>query len=342
MTRGLMAGITLVFTLLGSVCLGQEVPANHKPLEFLESLVGNWRVVTTEGDKVISDGQEASEWILNKSCMKHVGWSQFEGSPAEYMFYTGWNPKTEKIYQWAVGATDSVYAIITRTGTYDATKRLWVSEHQTVLSDGSQDTTLVKVRFINDDKLTIDFVERRQGDKVLPDHRDVFTRAEKAAGPPLDDKPGPAYEHLKFLDSTIGKWRVEGELPDGSKWSGEEVNQWVFDKNSSLTKGWCQLTGSDSRIEYELLTGWEPVKKKIVTMAIGSKGWSATREATYNPQNRCLNIEQSAVHSSGDAASADIKVQFLGDDRLELKFSNRIHAGESLPDFQLNATKISP
>ncbi|MHB8898359.1 MAG: DUF1579 family protein [Thermoguttaceae bacterium] len=324
---------------LASLCQGQDTARSHEHLQFLDPLVGNWRVVTREGNKIVSDGQETSEWILKQNFLRSTGWSQYRGRQAEYEFCTGWNPKTNEVFQWAAGATDSVYSFMWRTGVYDPATRTWTAHQRTALSDGLEEGT-VKISLAEADKVRIDFLENRFNGKAMPDQYDTFTRAEPVAAPGLDANPGPGYEHIKFLAFSIGKWKLEGDLPDGL-YTGEEVNEWFLDKNFIRTKGWGQEAGQE-RVDYELLTGWDPAAKKVLMRYIGSDGQLATREGTYDAAKNCLTSKHAAVDASGVESTATVVEQYLDNDRFLLKFTDVTEAGKPQPDFQAKATRAGP
>ncbi|MGI6418835.1 MAG: DUF1579 family protein [Thermoguttaceae bacterium] len=321
------------------LCCGAEPGPTYEHIKFLEPMVGNWRVVTREGGKIVSDGQEASEWILNKSFMRHTGWSQYEGKPSQYEFFTGWDPKTKKVFQWAVGATDVGFGIMWREGTYDAAKRTWTARYRLELSDGGEETSLVNLKIVDDSKITIDFTERRLSGKPLADLHDTFTRAAAVAAAPFDSTPGAGYEHLKFLDFSVGKWKLEAALPDG-QYVGEELNAWVFDKNFIRTKGWGKIAGQE-RVDYELLTGWDPAKKKVFMRFIGSDGSVALREGTYDAEKNCLKSKHTAVDASGVESSSTVVEQYVNKDRFLLKFTDGMKGGKPQPDAEATVTRIS-
>ncbi len=339
---GLRAIKGMLFAIFATcvVCPGQDPGPSCQHLTFLEPIIGNWRVVTNEGDKIISDGQEGSEWILNKNFIRSTGWSQFRGQQAQYEFYTGWDPRAKEVFQWAVGATDSVYSFMWRSGSYDPAERTWTSRHRTALSDGGQENMVVKIRFTSDDRIKIDFLENRLNGAAMPDQHDTFTRAEPAAAPPMDNNPGPGYEHIKFLDFSIGKWKLEADLPEG-RYLGEEVNEWFLDKNFIRTKGWGQIAGQE-RVDYELLMGWDPAAKKVVMRYVGSDGQLATREGTYDSAKNCLTSQHAAVDATGVESSATVVEQYVDNDSFLLTFTNAIKGGKPQPDVEGKATRIRP
>ncbi len=316
----------------------QPGPA-YEHLKFLEPLVGNWKVVTTEGDKTTSVGEESSQWVLNKSFMRHVGWGQIDGSPVQYEFYTGWNPKTKEVFQWAVGATETDYAILERLGAYDAAQRVWTSRESLQVSNGEYRTSLVTLKFVDDDTITMDVTERRMGDKTLPDAHTVFTRQSVFTPPETDDTPGPGYEQLKFLDFSVGKWKLEATTPGVGEYLGEEVNEWAFHKNFVRTKGWGRNAGEE-RIDYELLMGWDPAKKKVFMRFVGSRGEICTREGTYDPEKKCVKSRQTTVGPEGAESSATVEERYLDNDHFLLLFSDATKGGKPEPGWELKVTRI--
>lgn len=338
-----MATIAILLTAVGSLapqCRGQEPSPTYEHIKFLEPLVGNWRVVLKEGDHIVSSGQERSEWILNKSFMRQVGWGQIDGQPMQYEFWNGWNPKTQEVFQWAVGTTDADYAIVVRRGACDPARRVLTAHNRTLASDGREQTAKVDLQLADQDGYTMAFTQRRADNVAVPDQHSSYSRAPAVAAPPFDATPGPGFAHLKFLDFSVGKWKLEGDLPDG-RYLGEEVNEWMLDKNFIRTKGWGKA-GDGKRVDYELLTGWEPVKKKVFMRFLGSDGSIATREGSYDAEKNCLKSNHTAVDASGVESSATVVEQYVNKDRFLLKFTNAVKGGKPEPDAEVTVTRIGP
>ncbi|MGI6418827.1 MAG: DUF1579 family protein [Thermoguttaceae bacterium] len=338
-----MATITVLLAAAGSLaapCRGQEPGPSYEHIKFLEPLVGNWKLVLKEGGRIVSNGQERSEWILNKSFMRQVGWGQIDGQPVQYEFWNGWNPKTQEVFQWAVGATDTGYAIIVRTGAFDPARRVLTAQDRTIGSDGRENTAKVDLQLADQNSYTMAFTERRTDNVAAPDQHSSYSRAPAVAAPPLDATPGPGYEHLKFLDFSVGKWKMEGDLPDG-RYLGEEVKEWVFDKNFIHTKGWGK-PGDKDRIDYELLTGWDPAKKKVFIWFVGSDGSVGTREGTYDAAKNRLISSSTAVDASGVESAATVEEQYIDKNRFLMQFTNGTRGGRPQPDVEGTATRIGP
>lgn len=338
-----MATITVLLAAAGSLaapCRGQEPGATYEHIKFLEPLVGNWKVVLKEGGRIVSNGHERSEWILNKSFMRQVGWGQIDGQPVQYEFWNGWNPKTQEVFQWAVGATDTGYAIIVRAGAFDPARRVLTAQDRTIGSDGRENTAKVDLQLADQNSYTMAFTERRTDNVAAPDQHSSYSRAPAVAAPPLDATPGPGYEHLKFLDFSVGKWKLEGDLPDG-RYLGEEVSEWMLDKNFIRVTGWGKA-GEGKRVDYELLMGWDPAKKKVFMRLLGSDGSVATREGTYDAEKNCLKSTETSVDAAGVESTATVVEQYIDKDRFLLKFTDAVKGGKPEPDTEVAVTRIGP
>ena len=91
----------VLFFVGASSCGGQDVSPSYAHLKFLEPFIGQRQVMETKEGKTKAAGIEDATWMLNKSCVQHVGWGEFEGKPIRYGFVTGWNAKSKEIFQWA-------------------------------------------------------------------------------------------------------------------------------------------------------------------------------------------------------------------------------------------------
>ncbi len=335
MTLGLL--LTAAF-LMTSPCRGQEPGTAYEHLKFLEPLVGNWKVVKTEGDKTVSDGQEASEWILSKSFMRHAGWGLFDGKPVQYEFYTGWNPKTKEVFQWAAGATDSGYGIIQRLGAYDPIRKVWTSRESHLLSNGDERTSLVRFNLGDKDRITGDFTQRRQGDQALPDHHDTFTRATRVAPPALDGTPGPGYVYLRPIEWLVGDWSVRGTWADGKPHEGEEHSGWVYDKNFIQGTGWYK-DRDGKRIDYIFMIAWDAKAKKYVMAAGGSDGAHGIGTADYDAATKTLAFRRTAVSPAGEEMSLDQRDRLVSSDTFEWIGTNFRIGDKTLPDVKLTFSR---
>lgn len=327
-----------------SLCLpvhGEGPGPSQKHLEFLEAFVGQWKVVTTRGEEQVSVGEESSDWMLSKNFMRHVGWGQHEGEHVEYAFCSGWNPKEGRLFQWGFGGNASGYAIIRRMGSYDRSQKVWSSRDSIVFSDSQQQSGRVAIRFVDNGTITIDFTKRERDGDDLPDHHDTFDRGVDVAKPDFDDTPGPGYQHLKFLDFYMGTWKLEGDLPDGTKLVGEESSQWIMNRNFMWSRGWGKI-GDRPRVEYEILTGWHPVKQKVVTWGVDSDASLATREGSYNSGRKCLASRQIGVQADGTETSVSVEEQYIDSDSFLLKFTDGIAGGKQQPNVEVSVTRIAP
>ncbi len=332
--------VLVAATLVCGVVGAQDQPGpSYEHLKFLEPLVGNWNVVVNEGDKVTSRGQEASVWMLDKNFMRQYGWGQIEGQPLRYHFYTGWNAKTNEVFQWACGATDGSYAMGERIGKYEPDQRVWTSREVITVSDGSTHSGTVALKFGDKNHYTMEFTDRQADGQSVPGQKSAYVRDTAITEPEFDNTPGPGFAHLKFFDFSVGKWKLEGDLPLVGKYVGEEVNKWVYDKNFMHTIGQGTLADG-TRINYELLSGWEPVKKVVVMWIIGSDGAHSRREGTYDPNTKTLTSRETGMDAHGVESSATIQEQYMDNDHFLLKITNHVHGKENVPDAEVTVTRI--
>ena len=128
--------------------------------------------------------------------------------------------------------------------------------------------------------------------------------------------------------------------PDG-QYQGEELNGWILDKNFIRTRGWGQIAGQE-RVDYELLTGWDPAKKKVFMRYVGSDGRLTVREGNYDPARNCWKSTQTSVDAAGVESSASVEEQYIDNDHFLLKFTDGVEGGKPQPDFEGKATRIRP
>jgi len=311
---------------------------HYQHLKFLEPVVGNWKVELKEGDKVVSRGQEASEWMLSKNCLKQYGWGTLDGQNLCYRFYTVWNAKSREVLQLAVGAMDGSYAMTQRIGTYEPGSPKWSTRDTTNVSDGTRYTGLVTVNLADQTGYTMDFTENTKNGEPTPSQHSSYVPDQPVKEPPFDATPGPGHEKLKFLDNAVGRWKLEGDIPGQGKYVGEEVNQWIYDKNFMLTKGRGTLPG-EQRVDYELLIGYDPAEETIVTWIFGSDGGLGLRQGSYDAATQTLKSKQLGIDADGNESRAIVDVQQIDNDHFVLKFDNQLSL--DAPVVEVTGTRIT-
>jgi len=107
-SRQIASVSTVAFFWCAACCQGQEVSPSYEHLTFLEPFIGQRQVMETKEGKTKAAGIEDATWVLNKSCVRHVGWGEFEETPIRYGFVTGWNPKSKQVFQWGAGGNHLV------------------------------------------------------------------------------------------------------------------------------------------------------------------------------------------------------------------------------------------
>ena len=217
----------------------------------------------TKDGKTKAAGIEDATWVLNKSCVQHVGWGAFEGSPIRYGFVTGWNPKSKKMFQWGVGGNHLIYAFEQRIGTYDPAAKTWHAKAEGYISNDIKYTNNVKLTAVDETTMTLDFTESMNNDKKMPDVHIVFSPQVDIAAPSFDESSGPGYEQLKSIEWLVGDWKVQGRWADGKVHEGEEQAEWILNKNFIHGQGWFK-DRDGKRVEYIYLIAWDSSSKKIL------------------------------------------------------------------------------
>lgn len=95
------------------------------------------------------------------------------------------------------------------------------------------------------------------------------------------------------------------------------------------------------RFDYEILTAWEPVERKVIGIMLDSSGMHGFREGSYDPMKRCLSTRQTLVESAGSEYSMTL-AQTFDADHFVIRFSDVKRAGRSEPDFAIRATRVGP
>ena len=275
---------------------------------------------------------ESGEWILNKSFLKHDGWGLFDGKPVRYVFVTGWNAKTEKVFQWGAGGNAELYGFQQRIGSYDPLQKAYIAQAEGVLSGDVEHSNAVKLK-VDENKVTIDFTAGRMNGEPVPDGRDEFSRKITVTTPKFDEAPGPAYEHLKPIEWLVGNWDLRGAWADGKPHEGGEQSEWAFNQNFIQGTGWWN-DRDGKRNSYAYLIAWDPKAKKILMAICGDDGSHTVRLGMYNPETKTLTCHQDGVSGNGETTSADVQFRLTKEGTIE-GIGTNIRAGDkSLPDLK--------
>ncbi|MHB8897519.1 MAG: hypothetical protein ACYC6Y_02090 [Thermoguttaceae bacterium] len=321
----------LVLVSISGWCFAQDTGPGYEHLRFLEPWIGQRQLVKTEDGKTENSGVETAEWILNKSYIRHNGWGMFDGKPVRYVFVTGWDPKSQQIFQWGAGGNPEIYGFQQRTGVYDPQSRTWTARAEGIISPGKVHTNAVKLTVNADNKVTLDFTENRYDGKAEPDNHIVFTPEVAQVAPVFDETPGPAYEHLEEIEWMVGDWNVRIPRADGTVGEGEEHSAWAFNKNFIQGTGWW-INPTGTRIEDAFVITWHPTEKKFVQALCLNNGGYALREGAYDPGTKTMTFRHEGVTSEGKTFNADCAFRVLDQRTFEIAWTNLRVGTESRPD----------
>ena len=325
--------VVLIVLLAVSWSWGQEPSPSYEHLKFLEPMVGQWQAHSKVDGQITATGMETSKWILNKSFMQGDGWGYFEDVPVRYLFVTGWNPKTQKVFQWGAGGNAAIYGFQQRIGTYDPQQKAYIAQAEGIISGGIEHSNAVKITIVDKDHSTFDFTNNLESGKSMPDIHEECTRQITVTTPTFDETPGPAYEHLKPCEWLVGNWELRGAWADGKKHEGGEQSKWVFNKNFIQGEGWWN-DRDGKRNSYVYMVTWHPQDKNILMAFCGDDGSHTLRVVTYDPQTKTLKGHQDAVAGNGDTNSADVQFRLTEQGTIEGIGTNIRVGDEALPDLK--------
>ncbi|MGI6414815.1 MAG: hypothetical protein ACOX1P_04035 [Thermoguttaceae bacterium] len=317
----------LVLFSLARWCPAGEPGPGCEHLKALESLVGQRQVVFTRDGQTKPTGVEKAEWILNKNFLLHDCWGYFNEEPTRYAIATGWNPQTKEISQWVAGGNANMYILQERTGVLDPETKTWKARLQGIASGGGKHSGDLRMALAGD-KVTLDLTGVREDGKAASDIHIVFSPEIDMATPAFDERPGPAYQHLKAIEWLIGDWDIRIAYPDGTSGVGGQHAEWAFNKNLIRRKGWWTVANG-KRIDTLFWLTWHPEKEKIVTAGCASDGGHGTQVATYDPETKTLTVHHEAVTGAGVEISGDCRIRYVNDRQFEQVWTNLRFGNES-------------
>lgn len=336
-----LASCVIVGSVLLSHCAlsAAEAGPAYEHLKVLEPFLGAWEYegpVQEDIPGIAEKGEQMRvlfryHWVLNRNAII-MDWSiQLDDGQVDAKVLIGFDPKGGKI----------VSGEFTSAGEYShgqwsvEDKTLTITAHG-IAADGTPSSTTVTNKLAGRGTMVWQATDRTRGGEPLPDTAEYIFKGpgQQAEGTSSN------YEHLKFMDYYRGKWRLEGELPEG-KYVGEETNAWAFNKNIQRTAGWGRV-GDGQRVDYELLVGWDPAKEKVFMWIAGSDGSSSVREGSYDPDKRCLTSKQRSVDATGAETTAHVEEQRIDGNTFVIKITQVMKGTQPQPDFEIKATRITP
>jgi hypothetical protein len=151
---------------------------------------------------------------------------------------------------------------------------------------------------------------------------------------------GPHYEHLKPLEMIIGQWKMEGQWQDGAKIVGEESSEWFLNKNAIHSHGWF-LNRAGQRVDFHIVTGWDPATRQIVQKFTDSDGTHSERRGRYDPVTKSLTGQHKGVSANGETFSYDVTLGLANPDEFTWKGTN-VQGPEPLPDLEFTFKRVEP
>ena len=186
----------LVLFSLARWCPAGEPGPGCEHLKALESLVGQRQVASPAMAKQSLPASERPN-DPQQNLLLHDCWGYFNEEPTRYAIATGWNPQTKEISQWVAGGNANMYILQERTGVLDPETKTWKARLRNRLLGASIRATCewpwpaIKV--------TLDLTGVREDGKAASDIHIVFSPEIDMATPAFDERPGPAYQHLKAI-----------------------------------------------------------------------------------------------------------------------------------------------
>lgn len=151
---------------------------------------------------------------------------------------------------------------------------------------------------------------------------------------------GPNYVHLKPLEGIVGQWKMKGQWKDGKQFAGEETSEWFLNKNFIHSRGW--FSGYDGqRVNYNIVTGWNPESQKIVEWFAMSDGAHCMRVGTIDPATKLWTSKEKGMDPIGKPYSFDLAIQ-LGDQNTWTWKGTNFQGPEPRPDLDITFTRVVP
>jgi hypothetical protein len=147
----------------------------------------------------------------------------------------------------------------------------------------------------------------------------------------------PAYQHLKSLESAIGEWTAEFEIPPGHPEFGEPGEKAVFSgtwrwmlKKKFMVINMNRKVGDESRLSKEII-GWDAASGQIIHWIYNDRGDVGKGEWSVDGNNWTLRWSQTQPDKTvRRGISHMVKVD---DDTLTWRATDMAMGDKALPDF---------
>ncbi|MBX9654487.1 SgcJ/EcaC family oxidoreductase [bacterium] len=142
------------------------------------------------------------------------------------------------------------------------------------------------------------------------------------------------HQRLQEIAWLIGEW-----IDEHDESIVETSCRWSEDGNFILQDFTVRFTGANT-IKGTQRIGWDPLRKSFRSWTFDSEG--AYSEATWWRDGYSWLIKTEGVTSDGEPASASRTITPLGKDAFGMTITERVSAGERLPDMSLTVVRRPP
>jgi hypothetical protein len=166
---------------------------------------------------------------------------------------------------------------------------------------------------------------------VLPDQETDWVRSDSA-------EASQNYEQLKRIAGIVGQWEMSGAWEDGTPFQGEESTEWCLNKNFLRSSGWFKNHDGE-RVDYHIVTGWDPSSKQIVEWFSASNGGHSKRVGTWEAKANAWDSHETGVDADGKEFSFNVSMTMLDENTWSWVGTN-FQGQEKLPDLKFKFRRV--
>ena len=150
------------------------------------------------------------------------------------------------------------------------------------------------------------------------------------------------HEQLKFLDTFVGSWKLEGKWDDGVEFVGEETSAWIFQGKFLRSSGWGK-NRDGQRVNYRIVSGWDPAAKQVYSQFTWSDGGHSRRVGAYDAATKLWTARETGTNADGSTFAFDVSLNLTNPDRVAWSATNRKQSsGEPVPELRFDLVRQPP